>query len=131
MKLITVRANFEYFSGKASDLARQLALAGIAIVWIFKVESKTGLVLPKIYHLPLGLFCTGLFADLLQYVYATVIWAGTMTFSGKTQDDDHVKVWSWINVPTWTFFTLKMLAFLIAYVLLLHILITQILSSPG
>jgi sugar/nucleoside kinase (ribokinase family) len=36
MKLSEVRDAYETLSGKASEIARQLSLAGIAVIWIFK-----------------------------------------------------------------------------------------------
>jgi hypothetical protein len=36
MKLQDYRNDFYLFSGKASDISRQLAFAAIAIIWIFK-----------------------------------------------------------------------------------------------
>ena len=39
MKLSDYRETYYEFSGKASDVTRQLAFAGIAIVWIFKIEE--------------------------------------------------------------------------------------------
>jgi hypothetical protein len=30
------------FSGKASDISRQLAFAAIAVIWLFKIDTPTG-----------------------------------------------------------------------------------------
>src|SRR6478672_3157292 len=38
MKLSKYRETGEYFSGKASEIVRQLILAGIAIIWVFKIK---------------------------------------------------------------------------------------------
>jgi len=38
MNLQDYRDDFYTYSGKASDISRQLAFAGIAIIWIFKKE---------------------------------------------------------------------------------------------
>ena len=45
MKLKDAREFYYFNSGKTSDLVRQLGLAGIAVVWIFKYDV---LGVPKI-----------------------------------------------------------------------------------
>ena len=126
MKLSYIRASFDTFSGKVSDLTRQLGLAGIAIIWIFKIDNKTGLTLPKELYLPLVSFCAGLLIDLLQYLYGAVAWGLILGTSKKTKDNDEIKVAEWINIPTWVFFVIKVLACLFAYVLLLLFVIHKI-----
>ena len=34
------REDYMYFSGKASESTRTLALGGLAIIWLFKVDAK-------------------------------------------------------------------------------------------
>jgi hypothetical protein len=46
MKLQAYREDFYAFSGKVSEIVRQLALAGIAIVWLLKVDLAAGTALP-------------------------------------------------------------------------------------
>jgi hypothetical protein len=74
MKLDDYRKVYEDFSGKLSDVARQLAFAGIALIWLFKVDSKPGQRIPPDLLPPAALLAMGLFCDLLQYVFGTVIW---------------------------------------------------------
>jgi hypothetical protein len=64
---------YYYFSGKASELCRNLAFAGIAIIWIFKVD-KTGMSIDKKLILPLISFVATLAFDLFQYLWGTIIW---------------------------------------------------------
>ncbi len=76
VKLQDYRDTRDYFSATASDIARKLAFAGIAIVWVFKNGSEgqdasfPGELLPC-----LGLFAGGLMLDLLHYIYGTIAWA--------------------------------------------------------
>jgi len=127
MKLSDVSAAFESFSGTVSDLARKLGLAGIDVIWIFKIDHKAGSPsLPADLYLPLAIFCAGLFVDLLQYLYATIAWASALNFSGKSKDNDLIKVPEWINKPTWVFFALKIVCFLAGYILLLEFVIHNI-----
>lgn len=65
---------YEYFSGKLSDVARQLAFAGIALIWLFKVDSKPVPRIPPELLPPAGLLAIGLFCDMLHYILATVLW---------------------------------------------------------
>jgi len=48
MKLEDVRQAYEDLSGKASDIVRQLSLAGLALVWLFHAGSDKTLTLDKI-----------------------------------------------------------------------------------
>ena len=75
MKLQKYREDYYFFSGKVSDVSRQLALAGIALIWIFKTgEINKNLAIPS--HLIYAAFCfaLSLAADLLQYIVAAAIW---------------------------------------------------------
>lgn len=74
MKIKDARDISDFYSGKVSDIARQLALAGLAIVWIFKFDQQG---IPKVPHLlliPAALITLGLLCDFLQYVYGAVAW---------------------------------------------------------
>jgi hypothetical protein len=75
MKLKDADDAHKDFTKLASDLARQLALAGLAIVWIFKVDGPDGAI-----RIPTSLLIAGLFlslcllADYVQYAYAGTAW---------------------------------------------------------
>jgi hypothetical protein len=73
-KLSKYREDYYFFSGKTSDVARQLGLAGIVIIWIFKTGDNAKPQLPKELLPPLALFVLGLALDLLHYITSTVIW---------------------------------------------------------
>jgi len=74
VRLSEYEEDFGWFSSKASDVARSLALAGIAFVWVFKITTGTTPRIPQDLVLPALLFAVTLAADLLQYVSATVVW---------------------------------------------------------
>lgn len=67
------RDAFKKASDKASDLARNLAFAGIGIIWIFNkpVADKEVMRvdLPEQLMLPLILIVLALMADVLQYLW--------------------------------------------------------------
>ena len=74
MKLSEYKKTYEDFSGKASNVVRQLSFAGIAVIWIFKVQSNGLLKIPDKLLVPLGLFCISLAIDLLQYILGYIVW---------------------------------------------------------
>lgn len=73
MKLSEYRKDYQFFSGKLSDITRQLAFAGIALIWVFKIDGTLPRV-PNDLLLPTALLALGLALDLLQYGVQTVIW---------------------------------------------------------
>lgn len=59
----------------ASDVARQLALAGFAVLWVFKIDTVAGPRVPHAY-LPAAIsFGLALLLDLLQYGAASAVWS--------------------------------------------------------
>ena len=71
MKISEAREFYYFNTGKTSEIVRQLALAGIAVVWIFKTGQTQ---LPSELILPLSLIIATLILDLLQYFVAATIW---------------------------------------------------------
>ncbi|AMC10222.1 hypothetical protein Lupro_02680 [Lutibacter profundi] len=68
------KKDYEYFTGKASEINRSLALGGIAIIWIFKTTSNNVTSIPDILILPLIWLVVALGLDLLQYIVGGIIW---------------------------------------------------------
>jgi thiamine transporter ThiT len=67
--------DFYEFSGKASDINRQLAFAAIAVIWLFKTDTPNGqITIPHDLIWPGILIVAALAADLLQYVAGSLIW---------------------------------------------------------
>jgi hypothetical protein len=126
MKLNYIRNSFDTFSAKAGELTRQMALAGIAVSWIFKTDYKTYYSLPPELYLPLYLFCACLLTDLIQYIYGTIAWGIVLRKSKNKQDEDDVFVSKVINTPTWVFFVLKIGILVVAYIFLLTAIINRI-----
>ncbi|HET7234112.1 MAG TPA: hypothetical protein VFJ16_29130 [Longimicrobium sp.] len=74
MTLKDAREAYYEHSGKASDVLRQLGVAGIGVIWVFKAEVRGAMVIPSPLLFPALLLVGGLFLDLLQYVLASAIW---------------------------------------------------------
>ena len=66
MKLSDYRNTYYEFSDKASNVGRKLAFAGIAIIWIFKIEGEGAPKIPEKLFTPSALLATALAFDLLQ-----------------------------------------------------------------
>jgi hypothetical protein len=119
MKLSKALDTTYELSGKASDLARQLAFAGIAVIWIFKKEANTLVSIPAEFHFPLLCFVISLTADISQYVLGTIIWTLFHRYYEKKQKngtkDPDIIAPAFINWPNWTLFTFKIAAVFIGY----------------
>lgn len=111
---------YQKHSGKASDLVRQLAFAGLALVWLFKTDKSGGVKLPANLLWPAGLIILALVLDLVQYTYASAAWG---TFNRMVEkhyrDDQEFGAPTWINWPTLICFWAKIAAVIAAYCLLL------------
>jgi hypothetical protein len=128
VKLKDARELYYFYSGKTSDLVRQLGLAGIAVVWIFKRDVAGVPKVPDALFLPLALIVLGLALDLLQYAVATSIWGifqRSKENSGVTEDADF-KAPKEFNWPAITFFVLKVASIAVAYFYLLRYLANTI-----
>jgi len=66
MKLDDIREQYWFYSGKASDISRQLALAGIGVVWIFKVDQPGLPKIPDALRAPMAFLVLALFFDFFQ-----------------------------------------------------------------
>ena len=114
------RSDFYALSGKASDATRQLALAGIAVVWIFKVQDGQNISVPRELLAPALFFVVALALDLLQYALASLIWEGFLHYHSKhgAKDEDEVDAhWKW-NMPANFCFVMKIVGVICGYLLL-------------
>lgn len=118
MNLKDYRQTFYEFTGKASDLNRQLAFAAIALIWLFKTGADSQPTFPHKLILPGGLVVVSLFLDMLQYCVGAIVWRMIYTKNeaievSETEDLDH-SVWS--ERPIWFLFIVKILFVMTAYV---------------
>jgi hypothetical protein len=145
MKIADYQATFYEFSGKASDLSRQLAFAAIAIVWLFKRDIEGIPTLPERLFCPVALIVITLFFDIMQYCIGALIWffwyrrlerlnapeeiEGTKSKwlefrrvrkseilnGSEEREKGHP---TWLEVPIWCFFIGKLLALFFSYILI-------------
>jgi hypothetical protein len=74
MRLEQFKKDAYEYEGLTSGLVRQLALAGIAVIWIFKIDNPKEHLIPDECYWPLLLFVLTLVFDFLQYFILAIIW---------------------------------------------------------
>jgi hypothetical protein len=122
-KWATIRDTYLSSTGTISTQLRTYALAGFAIVWLFKTGDGS-VVSPYVVPEKLlvgALFLIGLLLlDLLQYLYKSIIWDVPRNNATKEKaspkDDDEFYVWDKINSPATVIFYSKIVALIIGYV---------------
>jgi hypothetical protein len=127
MKLENVRENYSYNSGKASDIVRQLGFAGIALVWIFRIDNAGVQAIRSELIMPATLIVITLSLDFLQYVAGTIVWGvygrkKELEFETQNKDLDKEEfIYSrYLNWPANSLFCLKIITIAWAYSLLLN-----------
>jgi|SRR6266850_4650742 len=99
MALKDFRDAYYTYSGKASDITRQLGFAGIAIVWIFKTQQADKYSIPQALFWPAVLITTSLALDLLHYLVSSASWGIFVRMKERAgiQDDAEIEAPDWIN----------------------------------
>lgn len=120
MKLSEIRKDYEELSGLLSKLNRQLAFAGIGIVWLFRVtDAKGGTSIDPKMLTPILCFVISFAFDLLQYLWQSWVWYVFYWFKRcckGLKEDDETNEPEWPNVIAWIMFTVKVGALMIAYI---------------
>ena len=131
MKLSDARQAYYDYSAKLSDISRQLNLAGIAVIWIFKTSTVAGISFSPFLLWPLAFHVCGLALDLLQYAYASAAWGVFHRQREKagTKESDEFGAPPLINVPTIVFFCAKTVATVVAYALAFYYISTQLVRN--
>ena len=123
-----------FFSSNASSINRSLALAGIAIIWIFKKPSDTMPIVKGLLNIPLLYLAVSLSIDLLQYVFGAIAWLlfyenkyskfESNNFDPKLAKD--IVAPNWISLPIHLLFLAKIVCMAIAYYHIFIFLISRI-----
>jgi hypothetical protein len=125
MNLNAAKAEYVYFSGEASKLARQLALAALGVVWIFKAENQGAYSVPHDLIPVAALAVSALAIDFLQYIYGAMFWGYFHRMKerdlGAGSEADFI-VPPIVNWPTIGFFWAKIAVTAIAYFFLIGFL---------
>lgn len=126
------KKDYEYFTGKASEISRNLAFAGIAIIWIFKITSKDGsLEIPSLLITPLIWLVITLALDLSQYISGGLIWLIYYRFKewqikkSKISANDDIKAPAILPAIIHFFYLSKLVAIVVAYIFLFRFVYDQ------
>lgn len=119
MKLSEYKKDFYTFSGKASDVARAAAFAGIALIWVFKIDAKPVERPPNELLIPTGLFALALALDLLHYTTGAITWGLFHRLQEKKlaepTDDPELSHSPWLVRPLSLLFSLKLMSVMAGY----------------
>jgi hypothetical protein len=119
-------------SGMASQIGRQLTLAGIAILWLLAGGLREGRIMLTNRLLWAGwALVLYLVLDLFQYLYKTTAWAIWTGIKERrlhpaSEDSDVGKEPRAINAPTWILFCLKMATLMVGFAVLLWVINNRI-----
>ncbi|MDO1500913.1 hypothetical protein Q2T40_12300 [Winogradskyella maritima] len=116
-KLSEFKEDYYFFTGKLSDINRQIAFAGIALIWVFKKGTNTEFQIDNALILPAILIVSALAFDMFQYIYQSVVWSIFYTRKNRRHKSEEKKIKSpeYLNYPSWVFFFIKVILVLIAY----------------
>src|SRR4051812_20938279 len=103
MKLSAALQAYYDLSGKASEVARSLAFAGIAIVWTFKVGEGASSQVAADFLAPAFFLAVTLVLDFGQYALGALIWGSFHRYHEKKQSDpakdSEISAPRWLNWP--------------------------------
>lgn len=137
LKLSASQDAYHQASATASEVARKLAFAGIAFVWLLAGGLQTsGVTLnPRLLTAGLGLVLA-LTLDLGQYLWKTVAWGIWSRRSELRLEKERASLPlseneiglapGWFTTITWWLFALKMVAIVFAYIFIAIELVSRI-----
>ncbi len=117
MKLEGFKATSLAYTETTSNLVRQFAFAGIAIIWIFKIDKPKDHLIPTELFISLLFLVFALASDFLQNLSGALIWFLFYRHYEKLGrgEDFNTKANGWVTVPIWFFFGSKIIMLGIAY----------------
>jgi hypothetical protein len=133
VKLQDYRDDFYTFSGKASDLNRQLGFAGIALIWLFKKDVGGSPTIPATLLLPSILIISSLTLDMLHYCVASIIWRCFYRGKEKAKVGENVEIDHsiWLELPIWLLFVAKIVCVVVAYIYIFKFLVGVFLNHTS
>lgn len=128
MKLSEYKQDYYIFTGKLSDINRQIAFAGIALIWIFRKTDGSEISISNELILPSILFAFALGFDILQYIYQSITWSIFYCYHEKRTGDEDADIPTpkKLNYPSWFFFSMKVLFVIISYTYIIKFLINNL-----
>jgi len=131
VKLKDALDNYYYYTGKTSEIIRQLGFAGIAVVWVFKADVAGRPIVPSELIPAAFLIGAGLTLDLLHYVAGSLIWGvyHRVKEKRKTSQETEFDAPKQINWLTLFFFWSKAIMMIVAYVFIIRFLYYRLMSN--
>lgn len=115
--------NIGYYSGKMSDLVRQLSFAGIAIIWLFKENGQNGsIILAKSLLVSLVCIVVSILCELIHFYMS----AEKNNYYYYRPDQ---KLPNWNKRLNWWLWRIKSLLVFIAYVSIGYYVINKLYFS--
>ena len=126
-KLSEFKEDYYFFTGKLSDINRQIAFAGIALIWVFKKGEELNFQIDEALILPALLIVCSLAFDMFKYIYKSITWSIFYTIKNRKHKNEDKKIKSpeYLNYPAWFFFVTKVILVLIAYWKIFDFLLTK------
>ena len=127
MKLADLREAYKDYSRRAGDIVRQLAFAGIAVVWLFRVEDSGQPHLDPDFVGVAFLLVLTLTFDLFQYAFGTLILGSIARWKeNRVEEDATFKIPRQANWPALSCLWLKIITGMVAYCWLLVLLFRRL-----
>lgn len=120
-KLQTFRQYHYDATAKVSENTRTLALAAIAVVWLFKTEKNGAYHIPESLLLPLALVIVALALDFFQHVFRSISWQVAYLHQEKRLNNSEIteetEVYApdYINLVSYVLFYGKVIVLVAAY----------------
>ena len=105
---------YYYYTGKVSDVIRQLGFAAIGVTWAFKVDVAGRPRLSPRLLSAARLAVASLACDLLQYIYGSAVW-GIFHRMKEKEDAAEFTAPPWINWLALLFFWSKAVLMVASY----------------
>lgn len=121
MELKDYKTKSHEYTAKASEIARQLNLAGIGIIWIVKTAFPELKLSDFQLLMPLVLISISLVSDFLQYFIGGVIWIQfykSKEKAGVSKTSD-VQSPEWRNRILYGFYYIKFICMFLAYIFII------------
>lgn len=120
------------YTGKLSEVTRQAAYAGLALIWIFKTGTETTYHLDRSLILAGALLALALACDVAQYAVAVLFrWRHARAeerVRGVDYDRDDLTLPVNINRGPYAFFALKVALVAAGYAILIYYLFRALVS---
>lgn len=125
MDLKECRDTYYADTAKVSELIRYLGFSGIALIWLFRIQSDDVLIVPPDLLAPSFLLVLGLVLDFLHALSRAITWGVFSWYKEKfckVKENDKFKAPNWINYPALFLFYAKILSIVSAYIFILSYL---------